>query len=78
MKKWQIAFIDEHGQQLNLQIDADQRPDKDEAARHVRAYYRPVLAKADLNDFDNRAPEPAAKALKEMNAMEIVSVTPVD
>ena len=77
MKKWQIAFIDEHGQKLNLEIDAEQCPDKEEAARHVRAYYRPVLEKADLNDFDNRAAEPAAKALKELNAMEIVSVTQV-
>lgn len=77
MKKWQIAFIDEHGQPLNLQVDADQRPDQEEAARHVRAYYRPVLEKADLNDFDNRAAQPAVKALKDMNAMEIISVTEI-
>jgi len=78
MKKWQIAFIDEHGQSLNLQVDAEKQPDKDEAARHVRDYYRPVLAKADLNDLDNRAHEPAAKVLKSMNALEIVSITAVE
>ncbi|MDE1164182.1 MAG: hypothetical protein PW845_02085 [Pseudomonas sp.] len=78
MKKWEIAFVDEHGDLLKLLVESEQRPSDEEAAKHVRSHYRPVLDKADLNDFENRTEQPTAKVLKDMNAMEVRSVTPVD
>jgi hypothetical protein len=77
MNKWEIAFVDEHGDLLKLLVESEQRPSDEEAARHVRSHYRPVLDKVDLNDFENRTAHPTAKALKEMNAMEVRSVTQV-
>lgn len=77
MKEWEVTFVDQKGVLTRLPISSDQPPSDEEAALLIRAHLFPVIDKADLNDFQGRAPSPTAKWLEEQNGVKITSITEV-
>jgi hypothetical protein len=74
MKQWTISYLDKDGVQQNLELDAEQRPDKEEVAGRLRQILFPVADTLDMNDLEGRTAAPTAKSLKDQNAVEIISI----
>ena len=77
MQKWQITFVDDHGEQSVEQFDCEQKPDMEKAAQLIRAKLLPVPAELDLNDLEGRTAEPTVKSLKSQNSIQILAITPI-
>ncbi|QXH93334.1 hypothetical protein HU749_021145 [Pseudomonas ogarae] len=77
MQKWEITFIDDHGETTVEQFDHDQKPTMEQAAQLIRERLLPVLKRLDLNDLENRTEDPTVKNLKSQNSIEILSITPI-
>jgi len=75
MKQWTITYLDKDGVQQSLELASEQRPSNEDAADHLRKVLFPVADKLDLNDLDDRKPEPTVKALKALNSVQILSIT---
>ncbi|WP_231982568.1 hypothetical protein [Pseudomonas mucidolens] len=77
MQKWQVTFVDDHGDQSVEQFTCKQQPSLEEAAQMIRAKLLPIAAKLDLNDLEGRTDEPTVKNLKNQNSIQILDITPV-
>lgn len=77
MQKWQVTFVDDHGDQSVEQFTCEQQPSLEEAAQMIRAKLLPIAAQLDLNDLEGRADEPTVKSLKTQNSIQILSITSV-
>jgi len=77
MQKWEITFVDDHGEAIAEQFDYEQEPTMEQAAQLIRERLLPVPAKLDLNDLEGRTEEPTLKNLKSQHAIEIISITPI-
>ncbi|MCI0994512.1 hypothetical protein [Pseudomonas corrugata] len=77
MHKWEIMFVDDHGEAIAEQFDYDQEPTMEQAAQLIRERLLPVPAKLDLNDLEGRTAEPTVKNLKSQHSIEIISITPI-
>ncbi|TFY93583.1 hypothetical protein DYL61_13320 [Pseudomonas nabeulensis] len=76
MKKWQITFVDDHGEKAVEQVTCDQQPSLEDAAHMIRNKLVPVAAELDLNDLEGRKPEPTVKILKDQNSIQILDISP--
>jgi hypothetical protein len=76
MQKWEITFVDDHGEQIAERFEHDQEPTMEEAARLIRERLLPVPAKLDLNDLEGRTEDPTLKNLKSQHSIEIISIKP--
>ncbi|SEJ79400.1 MULTISPECIES: hypothetical protein [unclassified Pseudomonas] len=74
MKVWTISFQDKDGVQQTHDLESEQRPSEEEAARYLRPILFPVVSELDLNDLDGRSNAPTAEVLKEQNAVQIISI----
>ena len=77
MQKWEITFVDDHGETLAEQFDYEQEPTMEQAAQWIRERLLPVPAQLDLNDLEGRTQDPTVKNLKSQHSIEIVSITPI-
>jgi len=77
MQKWEITFVDDHGEAIAEQFEYDQEPTMEQAAQLIRERLLPVPAKLDLNDLEGRTEEPTVKNLKTQHSIEIISITPI-
>ncbi|MGN8276108.1 hypothetical protein [Pseudomonas sp. SMN5] len=77
MQKWEITFVDDHGEAIAEQFDYEQEPTMEQAAQLIRERLLPVPAKLDLNDLEGRTEEPTVKNLKTQHSIEIISITPI-
>lgn len=77
MQKWEITFVDDHGEAIVEQFEYDQEPTMEQAAQLIRERLLPVPAKLDLNDLEGRTEEPTVKNLKTQHSIEIISITPI-
>jgi hypothetical protein len=77
MKQWTISYLDKDGVQQSLDMESEQRPSEEEAARRLRPHLFPVADALDLNDLEGRTAEPTAKSLKDQNSVEILSIKEV-
>ena len=77
MQKWEITFIDDHGETTVEQFDYDHEPTMEQAAQLIRERLLPVLNQLDLNDLEDRTEDPTVKNLKSQNSIEILSITPI-
>ncbi|MCL6703066.1 hypothetical protein [Pseudomonas sp. T1.Ur] len=77
MPKWEITFVDDHGEAIAEQFDYDQKPAMEQAAQLIRQKLLPVPAKLDLNDLEGRTEDPTLKSLKTQNSIEIISIKPI-
>lgn len=77
MQKWEVTFIDDHGETTVEQFDYDQEPTMEQAAQLIRERLLPVLNQLDLNDLENRTEDPTVKNLKSQNSIEIISIKPI-
>jgi hypothetical protein len=77
MPKWEITFVDDHGEAIAEQFDYDQEPTMEQAAQLIRQKLLPVPAKLDLNDLEGRTEDPTLKSLKTQNSIEIISIKPI-
>ncbi|BAP44408.1 hypothetical protein NJC40_20400 [Pseudomonas sp. 21LCFQ02] len=75
MKLWAVSYLDKDGVQQRLEIDSQQCPTHEEAARLLRPKLFPVAGELDLNDLEGRASEPTVKTLREQNSVQILSIT---
>lgn len=76
MQKWQITFVDDHGQKTVEQVTCDQKPSLEDAAHMIRSKLVPIAAELDLNDLEGRKPEPTVKILKDQNSIQILDISP--
>ncbi|TFY85802.1 hypothetical protein DYL59_24525 [Pseudomonas kairouanensis] len=76
MQKWQITFVDDHGETAVEQVTCDQKPSLEDAAHMIRNKLVPVAAELDLNDLEGRKPEPTVKILKDQNSIQILDISP--
>lgn len=77
MQKWEITFVDDHGETIVEAFDYDQEPTMEQAAQSIRERLLPVLDELDLNDLEGRTNDPTVKNLKSQHSIEIISITPV-
>ncbi|MDB6445523.1 MULTISPECIES: hypothetical protein [Pseudomonas] len=77
MRKWEITFVDDHGEAIAEQFDHDQEPTMEQAAQLIRERLLPVSAKLDLNDLEGRTEDPTVKNLKSQHSIEIISIKPI-
>ncbi|WLH14303.1 hypothetical protein PSH58_08260 [Pseudomonas hefeiensis] len=77
MQKWEITFVDDHGEAIAEQFDYDQEPTMEQAAQLIRQKLLPVPTQLDLNDLEGRTADPTVKNLKSQHSIEIISITPV-
>ncbi|MGN8343702.1 hypothetical protein ACLEJQ_08855 [Pseudomonas sp. SMV71] len=77
MQKWEITFVDDHGEAIAEQFNYEQEPTMEQAAQLIRERLLPVPAKLDLNDLEGRTEEPTVKNLKTQHSIEIISITPI-
>jgi hypothetical protein len=77
MQKWEITFVDDHGEAIAEQFDYEQEPTMEQAAQLIREKLLPVPAKLDLNDLEGRTEDPTVKNLKSQHSIEIISITPI-
>ncbi|WP_417697736.1 hypothetical protein [Pseudomonas sp.] len=77
MQKWEITFVDDHGEAIAEQFDYEQEPTMEQAAQLIRQKLLPVPAKLDLNDLEGRTADPTVKNLKSQHSIEIISITPI-
>ncbi|PQZ90699.1 MULTISPECIES: hypothetical protein [Pseudomonas] len=77
MQKWQITFVDDHGETAVREFTCEQKPSLEDAAHMIRNELVPVAAELDLNDLEGRKPEPTVKILKDQNSIQIVDISPV-
>lgn len=75
MHKWEITFIDDHGEKAVEQFEHEQEPTWEEAAKFIRKRRVPLSKELDLNDLEGRTKDPTVKNLKSQNSIEIVSIT---
>ncbi|AZP71142.1 hypothetical protein EJJ20_14920 [Pseudomonas poae] len=76
MQKWQITFVDDHGQKTVEEVTCDQKPSLEDAAHMIRSKLVPIAAELDLNDLEGRKPEPTVKILKDQNSIQILDISP--
>lgn len=76
MQKWQITFVDDHGQKTVEEVTCDQKPSLEDAAHLIRSKLVPIAAELDLNDLEGRKPEPTVKILKDQNSIQILDISP--
>ena len=76
MQKWQITFVDDHGQKTVEEVTCDQMPSLEDAAHMIRSKLVPIAAELDLNDLEGRKPEPTVKILKDQNSIQILDISP--
>ncbi len=76
MQKWQITFVDDHGEQSVEVFNCAQKPSLEESAQMIRAKLLPIPAELDLNDLDGRIAEPTLKSLKDQNSIQILDISP--
>ena len=76
MQKWQITFVDDHGQKTVEEVTCDQKPSLEDAAHMIRNKLVPIAAELDLNDLEGRKPEPTVKILKDQNSIQILDISP--
>ncbi|GHS83216.1 hypothetical protein PAGU2196_40500 [Pseudomonas sp. PAGU 2196] len=74
MKEWEVIFADQKGEPTSLRLRAEHCPSEEDAARAIRSYLFPVMDELDLNDFQDRAPSPTARWLKEQNGVTITRI----
>ncbi|CAN1602960.1 MULTISPECIES: hypothetical protein [unclassified Pseudomonas] len=77
MQKWEITFVDDHGEAIAEQFDYDQEPTMEQAAQLIRERLLPVPAQLDLNDLEGRTAEPTVKNLKSQHSIEIINIKPI-
>ncbi|WP_053180901.1 hypothetical protein [Pseudomonas kilonensis] len=77
MQKWEITFVDDHGEAITEQFNYEQEPTMEQAAQLIRKKLLPVSAKLDLNDLEGRTEDPTVKNLKSQHSIEILSITPI-
>lgn len=75
MKKWEITFVDDHGDQAVERFDCEQEPSLEQAAQMIRAKLLPVPAELDLNDLEGRTDDPTVKSLKDQYSIQILNIT---
>lgn len=76
MQKWQITFVDDHGQKTVEEVTCDQKPSLEDAAHMIRSKLVPIATELDLNDLEGRKPEPTVKILKDQNSIQILDISP--
>ncbi|ATP43854.1 hypothetical protein V7V80_17315 [Pseudomonas kermanshahensis] len=74
MKEWEVIFADQKGEPTSLRLRAEHCPSEEDAARAIRSHLFPVMDELDLNDFQDRAPSPTARWLKEQNGVTITRI----
>ncbi|WP_420234557.1 hypothetical protein ACN079_09930 [Pseudomonas sp. ABY48] len=77
MQKWEVTFVDDHGEAIAERFDYDQEPTMEQAAQLIREKLLPVSAQLDLNDLEGRTEDPTVKNLKSQHSIEIISITPI-
>jgi hypothetical protein len=77
MQKWRITFVDDHGETINEVFECDECPDKEQAAKLIKARLLPVAAELDLNDLEGRTSDASVKELKSQNSIQILGITPI-
>lgn len=77
MQKWEITFVDDHGETVTEQFDHDQEPTMEQAAQLIRDRLFPVPAQLDLNDLEGRTQDPTVKNLKSQHSIEISRISPI-
>ncbi|MCP2073696.1 UNVERIFIED_ORG: hypothetical protein J2Y77_003132 [Pseudomonas lini] len=77
MQKWEITFVDDHGDTTEELFDCDQEPTMEQAAQLIRGRLFPVASELDLNDLEGRTEDPTVKNLKSQHSIEIISITPI-
>jgi hypothetical protein len=77
MQKWEIIFVDDHGETIAEQFDYAQEPTMEQAAQLIREKLVPLSKELDLNDLEGRTDDPTVKSLKTQNSIEIISIKPV-
>jgi hypothetical protein len=75
MPKWNVSFTDDDGQIKVVQFDCEHEPSLEEAAHLLRNRVAPALKELDLNDLEGRTEKPTVKSLKDLNSIEILTVT---
>ncbi len=74
MKQWTISYLDKDGVPQSLELDAEQRPDKEAVAGRLRQILFPVADAVIIDDLQDKVREPTVKSLKDQNAVEIISI----
>lgn len=74
MKEWEVIFADQKGVPTTLRLRGDHCPSEEDAARAIRSHLFPVMDEVGLNDFQDRAPSPTARWLKEQSGVVITSI----
>lgn len=77
MQKWKITFVDDHGETVDEVFECVECPDKEEAAKLIKARLLPVVAELDMNDLEGRTADASVKSLKAQNSIQILGITPV-
>ncbi|WP_095110869.1 hypothetical protein [Pseudomonas sp. Irchel 3E20] len=76
MQKWNVTYVDDHGEPNVEVFECVGPPSHEEAAKLIRARLFPALDALPLNDLEGRTDDPTLKSLKEQNSIEIISVLP--
>ncbi|MBV4478045.1 hypothetical protein N8H74_28045 [Pseudomonas sp. B2M1-30] len=77
MSKWNVTFVDDHGELINEVFECEECPNHEQAARLIKERYLPVAAELDLNDLEGRTADAGVKSLKTQHSIEIRSITPI-
>ncbi|QHF04123.1 hypothetical protein N015_17600 [Pseudomonas asturiensis] len=75
MKQWAILYLDKDGVQQRREVQWQERPSDEDAARLLRKDLYPVTDELDLNDLEGRTDQPTVKTLKDHNSVQIICIT---